>query len=61
MTHLFQTAMVFAVLIGVLGLFSVYGNGRAVDFAFADGHDGGDCCDAPPDDGGSHDEPAARR
>ena len=31
-----------------MGLFSVYGNGRTVDLAFAEGHDGGG--DAPPED-----------
>ncbi len=41
MTKLLQTVMIFAVAVAVLGLFSVYGNGRTVDLAFADGHDGG--------------------
>ena len=56
MIKLLQTVIVFAVVVAVLGMFSVYGNGRTVDFAFADGHDGGggdpppDCCDAPPPD-----------
>ncbi len=60
MIRLLQTVSVLAVVVAVLGAFTIYGNGRGVDLAFADGHDGGgdhggDCCDAPPDD--SYSEP----
>ena len=36
-----QLLMIVSVLavVAVLGAFSVYGNSRIVDFAFADGHD----------------------
>ena len=53
MTKLLQTVMIFAVVIAVVGAFTVYSSGRTVDFAFADGHDGGG--EPPPDD--SYSEP----
>lgn len=55
MIQFIKIVSVLAVVAAVLGAFSVYGNGRVVDFALADGHEGGgdpggDCCDAPPPD-----------
>ncbi|MCH9016895.1 MAG: hypothetical protein IIB89_03910, partial [Chloroflexi bacterium] len=58
MTKLLQTVMVFAVVVAVLGAFTIYGNSRTVDLALADGHDhdgGGDSYEPPPDD--SYSEP----
>ena len=55
MIQLIKTVSVLAVLVAVLGTFTVYGVGRTTDVAFAEGHEGGgdpppDCCDAPPPD-----------
>lgn len=53
MIQLLKTASVFAVVIAVLGAFTVYGNGRIVDSAFAQKEGpppGGDCCEGPPPD-----------
>ena len=39
MIQLLMIVSVLAVVVAVLGAFSVYGNSRIVDFAFADGRD----------------------
>ena len=59
MIQLLKTVSVLAVLVAVLGTFTVYGIGRTSDLAFAQegGGDPGPCCDAPPPEGDCCPEP----
>ena len=50
MIKLFKTLSVLAVVVAVLGAFSIYGNGHIVDPAFAEGHDVVDTYDPPTED-----------
>ena len=54
MIQIIKTAALLAVVVAVLGAFTVYGRGRSIDLAFAHGHDGGG---EPPPDEGPHPEP----